>query len=121
MITSFVCENCKHHNKIVVKKERRRKEEQILYQTLTNIFNSIQEPTNLYEISKVTNFGYTYLNPIIEKHIALGNIQHVEYNFNKYMLTMKGRYILNLFNKLNEFITTWESDIVIPKLKTGRK
>jgi len=122
MVTSFVCENCNHMNIVRsnIKHTRKRRGERSLYEALFKMFNSLQEPINLMELCNKIDSKYPSLHPILEKHIKLGNVQHVEHSYNKYMLTMKGKHVLYLIQKLNEFMTTWESDIILPNLKAGR-
>lgn len=120
MITSsFVCENCKHHN--IIRPKRKPRGEQTLYEFISAVFNLLQEPKNKYEVMKGIDSSYHVLDPFLIRHISIGNIEQLSYNPNKYMLTMKGRHVLYLVKKLNEFITVYESDIKIPVLKRGRK
>lgn len=120
MITSsFVCENCKHHN--IIRPKRKPRAEQTLYEFISAAFNLLQEPKNKYELIKLLPRCYISIQPFLDEHLSIGNIEQLSYNPNKYMLTMKGRHVLYLVKKLNEFITVYESDIKIPVLKRGRK
>ncbi len=120
MVTMFVtCENCNHQNK--TQKQRKPRSEQILYELVNNFFSLLQEPKNKYELLKSLNTNYKFIEKFLNKHISFGNIKQLDYNPNKYMLTMKGRQLLDLVQELNKFITTWESDIVLPHDKIGNR
>ena len=101
--------------------KRRPRAEQILYEFTSRFFNLLIEPRNRYELGKALHTNTKVIEAFINKHISIGNITQPIYNPNKYMLTMKGRNVLYLITKLNEFITIFESNIILPLEKTGRK
>jgi hypothetical protein len=121
MVTVIVCEQCNHHNKITKERKQRRKPktEQMLYEVMNNFFEQLQEPKNKYELGKALNTNYKYVEKFVNRHILTGNIQVLNYNPNKYMLSMQGRKVLYLVKELNKFVTTWQSDIVLPHDKIG--
>ena len=119
----LVCACCNSTNikKLKGRKPSRLTKEQILYERLTNTLRTFQEPSNLYELTVSLNTSYQSIEPLLMKQLQLGNVQQLENNPNKYILTTKGKHLLHLLNELNKFIETWESDIKIPNERPGRK
>lgn len=105
----------------ICKKTRKPKTEENLYENILKIFEKLQEPKNRTELYVSLESSFNFVNEIIQQQMIAGNIIMLDINPNKYMLTSKGRVVLYKIQKLNEFITTWESDIVLPKDKAGRR
>jgi hypothetical protein len=127
-IMIFVCERCDHHNRIPytriakrkLKVKRKPKGEQILHEFITETFTLLSEPKSKYELSMLIPTSYPIVQSFLDKHLKLGNIQPLEFNPNKYILTTRGKRILYLLKTLNSFITIWQSDIKLPMEKAGR-
>lgn len=123
VVAIYVCQVCGHHNRVPYRKteKRRPRREEMLYEFVTKALTLLQEPKSKYDLTVALFTSHYVAQSFLDKHLKLGNIEQVPYNPNKYILKIRGKRVLYLLKELNKMFPKWESNIIIPLDKVGRK